>query len=583
MPIDNELKIKLQVENKKANKSLKDTTGVIKDVERQAGSAGNSMDRMRVATAGLRRRIGALRNNLLLVTFALGGVGAAVGKAVKAYGEQELAEKKLQAALGRTSQALLDQASALQSVTTFGDENIIQAQALIAAFTDDEEAIKRATEATLDLAAAKGMDLFAAADLVAKTLGSSTNAMSRYGIEVTGAVGSTERLDTLTQNIAKTFGGQAAAQAETMTGAMRQAGNAAGDAAENLGKLLEPAIIRSASLFKGASEAVGGYLSRLRTLSDLELDQSLNLERLNEEYEKQKKLLKDLQTTDPFTMGLGAILPEDAINQAQARLDRISEAIQRVLFPTDIPSPLIPADFYVDVDEAFKAFTETQLLALENYTREQEFLERFIELYPEQAEGLELLTDKQKEDNKEKERKAKLDEKNKKLTEEAIKQQKQLNLSVMQTARSYAHAGRAAEDAMRDVVVAKTMEAVASYIADAFSKFGILGAVLAAGASAAVGSVMQQALDSIDIKAATGADFITSGPQMMLVGDNPSGQERVQVTPLGGDPNVHGPQGGGGSITVNIQGNLLTEEYVETELAEKISTAVRRGVDFGIS
>ena len=113
--------------------------------------------------------------------------------------------------MGRTSQALLDQASALQSVTTFGDENIIQAQALIAAFTDDEEAIKRATEATLDLAAAKGMDLFAAADLVAKTLGSSTNALSRYGIEVVGAVGSTERLNSLTGNLAETFGGQAAA------------------------------------------------------------------------------------------------------------------------------------------------------------------------------------------------------------------------------------------------------------------------------------------------------------------------------------------------------------------------------------
>ena len=42
-------------------------------------------------------------------------------------------------------------------------------------------------------------------------------------------------------------------------------------------------------------------------------------------------------------------------------------------------------------------------------------------------------------------------------------------------------------------------------------------------------------------------------------------------------------QGGGGAINVSIQGNLLTEEYVETELAEKISTAVRRGVDFGIS
>ena len=38
-----------------------------------------------------------------------------------------------------------------------------------------------------------------------------------------------------------------------------------------------------------------------------------------------------------------------------------------------------------------------------------------------------------------------------------------------------------------------------------------------------------------------------------------------------------------GSLTVHIKGNLLTEEYVETELAEKVETAVRRGVDFGLT
>ena len=82
----------------------------------------------------------------------------------------------------------------------FGDETIIEAQAMIASFVKDEEAVRLATEATLDLAAAKGFDLVAAADLVSKTLGSSTNALSRYGIEVTGAVGSTERLESLTGN-----------------------------------------------------------------------------------------------------------------------------------------------------------------------------------------------------------------------------------------------------------------------------------------------------------------------------------------------------------------------------------------------
>ena len=44
------------------------------------------------------------------------------------------------------------------------------------------------------MATAKGMNLSAAADLVAKSVGSSTNALSRYGIQIEG-VGSTERLD----------------------------------------------------------------------------------------------------------------------------------------------------------------------------------------------------------------------------------------------------------------------------------------------------------------------------------------------------------------------------------------------------
>jgi hypothetical protein len=55
------------------------------------------------------------------------------------------------------------------------------------------------------------------------------------------------------------------------------------------------------------------------------------------------------------------------------------------------------------------------------------------------------------------------------------------------------------------------------------------------------------------MKAAKGADFTTDGPTMMMVGENPGGRERVQVTPVG-SPNVDGPSGGG-SIVINIQGN----------------------------
>ena len=118
------------------------------------------------------------------------------------------------------------------------------------------------------------MDLVVAADLVSKTLGSSTNALSRYGIEVKGAVGSTERLESLTGNLADVFGGQATAQSETMTGSLQQMNNAIGDAAESMGALFAPSIIAIASLFKGAAEKVDGFLVSMR---DLNIEETLSI------------------------------------------------------------------------------------------------------------------------------------------------------------------------------------------------------------------------------------------------------------------------------------------------------------------
>ena len=55
----------------------------------------------------------------------------------------------------------------------------------------------------------------------------------------------------------------------------------------------------------------------------------------------------------------------------------------------------------------------------------------------------------------------------------------------------------------------------------------------------------------------------------------------MQITPLEG-PNISGPQGGS-SVTVNVSGNVLTQDFVEQDLAEAIRDAARRGTDFGIS
>ena len=196
---DLKAKIRLEGDAKGANKAIKST-------ETRFQKLGKTIKTSALA------QVAAIGG----VVLALRGMVRGIGASIEAANKQEDAINALDGALAdlgpsadKVSKALQDQAAALQLVTRFGDEETIQAQALLASFVKEEDAIKAATVATMDLAEAKGFSLVSAADLVSKTLGSSTNALTRYGIEVTGAVGSTERLTSLTENIAKVFGGRA--------------------------------------------------------------------------------------------------------------------------------------------------------------------------------------------------------------------------------------------------------------------------------------------------------------------------------------------------------------------------------------
>ena len=177
------------------------------------------------------------------VTAPLAGFAAL---SVKAFSEQAEAEQKLLTALKGNEKAfasLTAQAKELQKVTLFGDEETMQAQALIAAMVKEEEQILKVMPLVQDFATAKGMDLAGAADLVSKTLGSSTNALSRYGIEVTGAVGSQERLESLTSGLAVAFEGQAEAVAKVGSGPLIQLKNQFGDLMEEIGGLVMGALV----------------------------------------------------------------------------------------------------------------------------------------------------------------------------------------------------------------------------------------------------------------------------------------------------------------------------------------------------
>jgi len=175
----------------------------------------------------------------------VGGMRSVTG----AFLVQESAEKRLAAAMRErnvfTAESFEYQkkyAASLQTMSSYGDEEILVVQRLLTQYGLYGGAVDQATKATLELATAKGMDLKAAADLLGKSVTSSTNAMSRYGISIEGAVGTTERLDTALAGINEKFGGSAAADVETYAGQLKQMTMMWGDLQEAIGGKVVPAI-----------------------------------------------------------------------------------------------------------------------------------------------------------------------------------------------------------------------------------------------------------------------------------------------------------------------------------------------------
>ena len=131
-------------------------------------------------------------------------------------------------------------------------------------------------------------------------------------------------------------------------------------------------------------------------------------------------------------------------------------------------------------------------------------------------------------------------------------------------------------------IASATMNA-AMAVSDVLARFpgGPVARTIAAGVIASLAAVQIQQIANTPIPAfAKGGDFVTSGPQVIMVGDNPGGRERVQVTPIS-SPNLEGPQSSNKNIS--FSGNVVSDDFIENEAIPKIKDAIRRGADIGIS
>lgn len=194
---------------------------------------------------------------------AIGAAAVAFGAAsVKSYMQQEDALAGLEAGLKNTgeevtlvSAMLQKQASALQKVTKFSDEEIISADAMLTTFQLQGKTIEKLTPSLLDMAEglrdADGntISLSDAAKMMGKVMGNAeggiegmSTALKRNGVIMTDAEAEifktgteTERLDTLTRILSYNFGGRALAAGKTYSGQFTIMSNQIDEVKESIG------------------------------------------------------------------------------------------------------------------------------------------------------------------------------------------------------------------------------------------------------------------------------------------------------------------------------------------------------------
>lgn len=130
-------------------------------------------------------------------------------------------------------------AEALQNTTKFSDDAIVEAGALLESLSRlDEEGLKKATSAAIDMSAALGIDLDSAVRLVGKAANGNVEAFKRYGVEIRKGRDDAESLSNTLEVLNARFGGSAAAQLNTFGGSVARLANIFNNLQEAFGSVI---------------------------------------------------------------------------------------------------------------------------------------------------------------------------------------------------------------------------------------------------------------------------------------------------------------------------------------------------------
>jgi len=176
---------------------------------------------------------------------AFAGLTAAVGVSVYAFNEADKINRQVSQSLqqqgiytDQLSQQYNSIADAVERKNGADASQLKSGMALAQGFLQETEITEELATAVTDLATAKGMDLKAAFEVVSKSIGTNTNALSKYGVEIDSSASKSEKMQAVIDQLNSRFGGQAQAAADSTNIMIKQFGKVT----EEFGSRFAPAV-----------------------------------------------------------------------------------------------------------------------------------------------------------------------------------------------------------------------------------------------------------------------------------------------------------------------------------------------------
>lgn len=281
---------------KKFESDSKSTFKTVGDESKKAGSQvgdgiGAGFDKATESARGFGSQLGNLKSQIASVasgqiiatglTRAFSAITSSYRDFINLSNQQEQAERRVEQAIrstggaaGFTADELKKMANEYQAVTTFGDDVILQGQAMLLTFTNiGRDVFPQATEAMLNMSAAMGTDLQSTAIQLGKALNDpirGLDGLGRAGIQfseeqktliqqlvLAGDAAGAQKI--MLAELETQFGGMAEALADTDAGQMQQLANTFGDFKKQIGDVIKTVLVA----FRPAMESLIGIGERI--------------------------------------------------------------------------------------------------------------------------------------------------------------------------------------------------------------------------------------------------------------------------------------------------------------------------------